>query len=241
MGKSERGRAAEAWRRQQAAEARRRKTVFGVAIGAAVLLIGGLLAVGIWLNREPEREINEPSAATTGDYAVRVGDGPVVVDLYVDYLCPACKQFEATYAEDLQGWVDDGSVTVNYHPIAILDRLSEGTEYSTRAASAAVCAADVGEQEFLDFTVAMYEGQPAENTPGLSDEEIKAVGSGVGLGADWEACVDEESYAGWVGEGTEHATSDQGVQGTPTARVDGEDVELAAFADEVEAAIAAES
>ena len=79
-----------------------------IAIGAAVLLIGGLLGVGIWMNREVDYEVNEPAAATTDTHAVAIGDGPVVIDLYIDYLCPACKQFEDTYAADLQRWVDDG-------------------------------------------------------------------------------------------------------------------------------------
>ncbi|GAB3236882.1 hypothetical protein GCM10027447_35550 [Glycomyces halotolerans] len=242
MGKSQRKQAAEALRRRQEAEARRRKIVFAVAIGAAVVLIGGLLGLGIWMNRGPDYEVNTPAAETTDDYAVRIGDGATVVDLYIDYLCPACRDFEQAYADDIQGWVDEGSVTVNYHPIAILDRLSQGTEYSTRAASAAVCAADVGEQEFLDYTVALYEAQPAENTPGLSDEELKSIGEEeAGLGADWRRCVDGETYHGWVREGTEAATGRQGVQGTPTARVNGESVELADFAQEVNAAIEAAS
>ena len=236
--KTDRRQAAEALRRQQAAEARRRKIVFGVAIGAAVVLIGGLLAVGIWLNRDVEYEVTEPSAAVTDTYGIQLGSGPVEVDLYIDYMCPACNQFESTYAADIQSWLDEGSVTVNYHPLAILDRLSQGTEYSSRSAAAAVCAADVGEQEFLDYTLALYEHQPAENTRGLSDAELIAIGTDdVGLGSDWESCVEAETYRGWVQAGNEDATADQGVTGTPTAKVNGEVVDNAAFADEVQAAI----
>ncbi|MEU5156404.1 thioredoxin domain-containing protein [Glycomyces sp. NPDC021274] len=242
MGKSNRNtdrrQAAEALRKQQAAEARRRKIVFGVAIGAAVVLIGGLLAWGIWMNSKPEYEVNEPAAQVTDTYGVQIGDGPVQVDLYIDYMCPACNQFESAYAEQIQSWVDDGSVTVNYHPLAILDRLSAGTEYSSRSAAAAVCAADVGEQQFLDYTLALYANQPAENTSGLTDAELIAIGrDDVGLDADWQSCVEDEQYRGWVQEGNASATGDQGVTGTPTAKVNGEVVENSAFADEVQAAI----
>ncbi|MCC3763791.1 DsbA family protein [Glycomyces sp. TRM65418] len=236
--KADRRQAVEALRKQQAAEARRRKIVFGVAIGAAVVLIGGLLAVGIWMNREPEYEVNEPAAAVTDTYGIELGDGPVRIDLYIDYMCPACNQFESAYAEDLQSWLDTGSVTVVYHPLAILDRMSRGTEYSSRSAAAAVCAADTGEQQFLDYTLALYEHQPAEQTSGLSDDELIAIGTDeVGLGADWESCVESGKYRGWVQEGNEHATSQQGVSGTPTAKVNGEVVENSAFAEEVRAAI----
>ncbi|WP_205324283.1 thioredoxin domain-containing protein [Glycomyces sp. YM15] len=242
MGKSNRNidrrQAAEALRRQQEAEARRRKIVFGVAIGAAVVLIGGLLAWGIWMNGKPEYEVHDPSASVTDTYGVQIGDGPVEVDLYIDYMCPACNQFESAYAEQIQSWVDDGSVTVNYHPLAILDRLSSGTEYSSRAAAAAVCAADAGEQQFLDYTLALYANQPAENTEGLTDAELIAIGTDdVGLDADWQSCVEDERYRGWVQEGNADATNEQGISATPTAKVDGEAVENSAFADEVQAAI----
>ena len=188
--------------------------VFGVAIGAAVPLIGGLLGVGIWMNREVDYEVNEPAAETTDTHAVKIGDGPVQIDLYIDYMCPACKQFEETYAADLQRWVDEGTVTVNYHPIAILDRLSQGTRYSTRAGAAAVCAADTGQQEYLDYTLALYAAQPAENTRGLDDDELVRIGTEeVGLDEKWAACVEDETYRGWLdesnGRGYERAGRDR--------------------------------
>jgi protein-disulfide isomerase len=242
MGKSNRNsdrrQAAEALRRQQAAEAKRRKIVFGVAIGAAVVLIGGLLAWGIWMNTKPEFEVHEPSAAVTDTYGVQIGDGPVEIDLFIDYMCPACNQFESAYSAQIQSWVDDGSVTVNYHPLTILDRLSSGTEYSSRAAAAAVCAADAGQQQFLDYTLALYENQPAENSEGLSDDELISIGKDVGLDADWQSCVEDDTYRGWVQAGNTSATSDQGISATPTAKVNGETVENSTFADKVEAAIA---
>ncbi|THV35229.1 DsbA family protein [Glycomyces buryatensis] len=242
MATSSRKQAAAALRRQREAEARRKRIVFGVAIGAAVLLVGGLLGVGIWMNREVDYEVNEPAAETTDTHAVKIGDGPVQIDLYIDYLCPACKEFEDTYAADLQRWIDDGSVTVNYHPIAILDRLSQGTRYSTRAGAAAVCAADTGQQEFLDYTLALYAAQPAENTRGLDDDELERIGTeDVGLGAAFEACVEDETYRGWLGESTASATNEQSVTGTPTAKVNGQLVDPAAFADSVETAIASAS
>ncbi len=235
---SSRKQAAAALRKQREAEARRKRIVFGVAIGAAVLLIGGLLGFGIWMNREVDYEVNEPAAATTDTHAVQIGDGPVQIDLYIDYMCPACKQFEETYAADLQRWVDEGTVTVNYHPIAILDRLSQGTRYSTRAGAAAVCAADTGQQEYLDYTLALYAAQPAENTRGLDDDELVRIGTEeVGLDEKWAACVEDETYRGWLDEGTAAATNEQGVTGTPTAIVDGRLVDSATFAESVEAAI----
>lgn len=235
--KTERRKAAEALRRQQASEANRRKVVFGVAIGAAVVLIGGLLVFGVFMNREPEYEVIEPAAPVSDTFGVKLGDGPVEIDLFIDYMCPACNQFESAYAENIKTWLDEGSVTVNYHPITILDRLSQNTQYSTRAAAAAVCAADAGEQAFLDYTLALYENQPAENTKGLSDDELLGIGKKLGFDGEWQTCVKDETYRGWVQAGTRWATSEGGIDGTPTAKVNGEVVENATFADSVQAAI----
>ena len=63
------------------------------------------------------------------------------MDTYVDFMCPVCNQFEQAYGEAIQGLVDDGTITLNIHPISILDRASQGTEYSTRAANAMYCVA----------------------------------------------------------------------------------------------------
>jgi protein-disulfide isomerase len=238
--KTERRKAAEALRKQQAAEARRRKILLWVSIGAAVVLIGGLLGWGIWANSGgDDYEVTEPTAAVTDTYGVTVGDGPVEVDLFIDYMCPVCNQFETAYSEQIQSWIDAGSVTVNYHPITILDRLSSGTEYSTRAASAAVCAADAGQQQFLDYSLALFANQPAENSTGLTDAELISIGTDdVGLDSTWQTCVENETYKGWVQAGTTWATGDGGVTGTPTAKIDGTAVEdNAQFADLVQAAI----
>lgn len=238
--KTERRKAAEALRKMQAAEARRRKTLLWVSIGAAVVLIGGLLGWGIWNNSQDEDyAVTTPTAQTTDTYGIAIGDGPVEVDLFIDFMCPVCNEFESTYSSQIQSWLDDGSITVNYHPIAILNRLSQNTEYSTRAAAASVCAADVGEDEFLSYMLALYENQPEENSTGLTDAELISIGTDeVGLDADWRSCVEAETYRGWVDEGTDWATGDGGVSGTPTAKVDGTVVEdNGTFADDVQAAI----
>ena len=92
MGKSGRRQAAEALRRQQQAEARRKKIVFGIAIGAAVVLIGGLLGFGIWMNRETEYEVNEPAAVTTD------AQDPTAANGLLDYiLTDAGQQIFADY------------------------------------------------------------------------------------------------------------------------------------------------
>lgn len=64
-----------------------------------------------------------------------VGSGPKVVDLYVDPMCPYCKLFEQTSGAALFSDAAERWTTIRVHPVAILNRLSQGTAYSTRAAA----------------------------------------------------------------------------------------------------------
>ncbi len=81
-------------------------------------------------------------------------------------MCPVCNQFEQLYGPDIQKLVDDGTITLGIHPIAILDRQSQGTEFSTRAANAMYCVAVADGEAAVPFMEAMFANQPEEGTPG---------------------------------------------------------------------------
>lgn len=149
--------------------------------------------------------------------------------MYVDYLCPICGNFENTNGEQITSWVTAGNATVEVHPISILDRLSSGTEYATRAANAAACVANYEPNKFLDFNTAMFAQQPAENSSGLTDAELTSLVDGAGAtGAEVASCITDQTYSGWVDASTQRAldgpipNSDiEQVKGTPTILVNG--------------------
>jgi protein-disulfide isomerase len=158
------------------------------------------------------------------------GDGAVRVVTYIDYLCPFCGEFEATNADQLAEWVKNGDVVLEVHPVSILDRLSIGTRYSTRAANAAACVADTSPDSFEAFSALLFANQPAENTEGLSDADLVdlASESGVGDVADVRECIESEQFGGWVTEATDRALAGplpdsdvDALAGTPTVIVDG--------------------
>ena len=60
-------------------------------------------------------------------------DGLAHIVTYVDFSCPACQGFEATYAESIQSLVGQGLATLEVHPIAILDSRYAGSRYSSRS------------------------------------------------------------------------------------------------------------
>jgi protein-disulfide isomerase len=108
-------------------------------------------------------------------------------------------------------------ITLVYHPLGFLDRLST-TRYSTRAAAASACASDGG--RFPEYLYALYDNQPPEGSTGLSDEELVQLGLQVGLDDDFGKCVMAGAYIEWAEYVTARAIA-RGVGGTPTVLVDG--------------------
>ena len=199
-----------------------------ISIGVVVVLlvIAGLV---VWGNSQATSPGEAPEAsninAETG--AIAVGDGPDELATYVDFMCPVCGQFEELYGATIEGLVDDGSITLNLHPISILDRASQGTEFSTRSANAMYCVAVADADAVLPFNKAMYANQPEEGTAGLTDEQILEIASGAGV-TGIDDCVTDQRYSKYVTAITEETPVQPGAAGigTPTVLLNDEFVEL---------------
>ncbi|MDE0545339.1 thioredoxin domain-containing protein [Microbacterium sp. C7(2022)] len=200
---------------------------FAIWVSVGIVVALGLLAwLVVAMNAANQPVIDtEPEAAnievSTG--AILVGDADDRLDTYIDFMCPICNQFEQVYGESIQGLVDDGTATLGIHPISILDRYSQGTEYSTRAANAMYCVAVEDAEATVPFMQAMFDNQPAENSSGLTDEQILEVASGVGV-TGIDACVTDGTYSSYVTAMTEQTPVQPGSQGigTPTIAINGE-------------------
>ena len=204
--------------RQRAAEKRRTVTLWTTVAVIAVLIAAGLIGWAA-LAGQDDRTVTTPTAAVDGGTAFAVGDGPVTIDIYEDFMCPICGEFESQSRATLQRLVTDRKVTVRYHPIAILDRYSNGTEYSTRAAAASAAAGAAG--RFREYHEALFARQPAEGSDGLDDAQLVEIGRSVGLtDAAFADAVRDRTYTGWAARITETA-SGRGVTGTPAVLVAG--------------------
>jgi protein-disulfide isomerase len=159
-----------------------------------------------------------PAGATGEGDGIVIGDGPVRVDAFIDFLCPFCRRFELAAGPALAGLLASGQVSLVYHPMNFLDEASS-TRYSTRAAAASGCAADQG--RFLEYAHALFVNQPPEGGPGLDNAELAAIGPGAGLpGAAFAACVADGHYLDWPPYVTARAVA-LGVEATPTVLVAG--------------------
>jgi protein-disulfide isomerase len=208
---------------QRAAERRRRVTIWTTVSVVAVLVVAGLIGWGLAANQEDTKTANlvTPSVAVDDGTAFAVGTGPVKVDVYEDFMCPHCEEFETSAGSTIDQLVAANKVTVQYHPIAILDGASS-TEYSTRAAAASAAAAVGG--KFAEYHKALFANQPAEGSAGLDDAKLVELGKSVGLGDDFAKAVDDGTYKAWATKATDTAAA-RGVNSTPTVQVAGQGLE----------------
>jgi len=241
--------------REQQLKRDRRNRVLGISMLSVAVL--ALVGVGAWLFLQsgsssdealpdyPDTPLSEVSdvpstALPEGGIPVSatgvggtVDDSTTRVDVYLDYMCPACGAFEEANGDNLISLAADGSATVVYHPIAILNRFSNGTGYSTRAASAAALVADEAPDQFAAFNEQLFAGQPEENTRGLTNAEIADIAREAGVAdgvadkiADGSAL---DRFGQWVTSATNDVTANpdlvneqNGSFGTPTITIDGD-------------------
>lgn len=209
-----------------AREQRRHRTL---QIIGTVVIVGLLAAIALAVARsitgdgsqEATGRVVVPANIEAGAFSVGRADAPVTLDLYYDYMCPACGAFEATNSDDLTRLIEDGTLRVNLRVMSFLDQMSQGTRYSTRAANAYATVVDGAPDQVWDFHTALYENQPAEGTEGLSDEEIADIATDAGVPAEVAATFTDGVHRGWVTQSTQDA-NEAGVSHTPTVAINGE-------------------
>lgn len=204
-----------------AKEKRIRSIITYVAAGlAAVAVIGGIVWGVVAAASAASKGNATPGTST--QYAVTVGktDAPVTVDIYQDYMCPYCGQFERTNSGDIAALAADGTAQIRIHPMAFLDDASQGTKYSTRAANALVTVYKAEPDKALAFNAALYANQPTENSAGLSDAQIADIAVKAGVSQTVAGSFASMANASFVADGTKAAFAD-GVESTPTIKLNG--------------------
>jgi len=207
--------------------------VAGVALVAMLAVVGVAIFVVVKSGNKdnPNPNPNPPVAngSTTpsagasptkmpppGD-GLTVGSGPVHVDIYVDYGCPPCGNFEQAAGYDLSNYVSTKKITLSLHPVAFIDQQSKN-QYSSRAAAAVACSYDGG--KLLEYSQYLLEHQPAEGTAGPENSELISDGRALGLGNAFASCVNDGAKKSWVQQATS-AANGNGVTSVPAAFVNG--------------------
>ncbi|MFW7413804.1 DsbA family protein [Demequina sp. SO4-18] len=220
---------------QQQVKAQERRTALYITIGAAlvVLIFGGIVWFIVQQSSVPSLDSGEAVAPLGADETggifvgmdgVAGGEAPddaPRVDVYADFMCPVCAQFEEVNEDDIDAMREAGDIELYLHPISILDRASQGTNFSTRSANAAATVADAAPEYIVPFMSAMFASQPSEGTGGLTDEQIEQIAIDAGVPEDVAATLDEGRFTKWVVAATDQSSQD-GVPGTPAIMIDRE-------------------
>jgi protein-disulfide isomerase len=229
--RSARERLAEERRRQAQAAARKRALAITLS-GLAVLA----LVVGITVfvtSKKDER--TQQATAYTGRLAPvsRDADGAItmakagvtapLLEIFEDFQCPICKEFENAAGGTLKRLAAEGKVKVVYRPFRLFqdEPLSSN---SRRAANAALCTpAD----KWISYHDTLYKFQPPEGKKGFSDKDLVAWGGDLGITApSYGTCVNGTQKSGQLNQMTQYATGTRKVTGTPTVYLDGRPLDL---------------
>lgn len=246
---------AEQMRKEREKADKRQRNVITVAIVAVVILLvaGGSYAVKVASDKNAKStELVAPKNATK-DYGVlldqatakavgagagagaqpsQAADGakPVSVEVYEDFQCPVCQQFEQVVGPILKQQVAAGEITLTYRPFSFLDDNGVGSpnNYSKRSTNAALCALDAGGvEDYAKVHDYLYANQPQEGTAGPENGALVTALDGLGIkGSGVAECIRSEKFVPWVKKAREVAQdSDRDITGTPAVFVGGKKLE----------------
>jgi protein-disulfide isomerase len=219
---------------ERRATARRKRFVVGAIVAAVIVLMAGIgIAVGVSRSGKSGPLVAPRDAVTTGSPVAQGGmligkaTAPVTLDLYEDFTCPICGEFEKGDGATVSKLIADGRVKVRYHMLSFIDD-NNGSTYSHRAANA-FAAADTfaGADKALALHAALYANQPSEtSSTGLPNTRILDLASTAGITSQpFTDAVDKNAYASWVSRAADDG-SKAGVNGTPTIYVNEKKVDL---------------
>ena len=210
---------------QAAQRARERRRLALVAILVVVLVVGGAIGVNTWrTKRAPSAGASVASSLAPvtieNGKPIVLGEAgaPVRVQLYEDFHCEHCVEFEEEFGPTLTEEQNAGKVAVELYPMSFIDA------GSTAAANAMACAAESG------FGQAYYLGLFANPSLEWQDQQLIDLAGKVSTSVPsaFSRCVTTDAHQDWVASINAAATANQ-VTGTPTMLINGTLVDIAAL------------
>jgi protein-disulfide isomerase len=180
----------------------RNKIIITVAV---VVVIAAAVVVGVIITNNQKNQTAEaviPAKSVSAEYPVRRDGATVLVgkdsakvtlDVYEDFLCPACRSFEDANGPSIEQKVKDGAVKVRYHMLNMLNDKSDPPGYSLDSANAGLCAADGG--KFPAFHSSLFGAQPEEGARGYDKSQLAKLGQDLGITSpDFASCVNNGTH-----------------------------------------------
>ncbi|MDX3639126.1 DsbA family protein [Streptomyces sp. MB09-02B] len=221
-------------RERQAKRAKVRRQAIVASSIVAVLAIAGGIGYAVVQNNKPTKweaaadaTVVAPSNTSgKNGTTVLIGDSKSdnVVHLYEDPRCPACASFEQTVGETVNKGMEDGDYKLSFTLGAFLDGNLTG-EGSKNALSALGAALDVSPEAFLDYKAALYSTKyhPSESTDEFAKDSylIKVANTVDALknNKKFQDAVEKGTYDAWAMRMSKSFTDAEGVESTPTIKI----------------------
>ena len=151
-----------------------------------------------------------------------------VLDIYFDYSCSHCAQFEGLHTQEINQLLSDKKITLALHPCKLLQQ-----EWTSVVMNAMGVVLDEAPAQSLSFHNAAFEifsqAIQTKNQSNMTVEGLVAAATKVNVpkevSAKFKAAVDSDKYGKWVKLGDE-AFKARELEGTPTVFFKGEKVDL---------------
>ena len=217
-----RAKAAALRQRELARERSRRVLLISVAVVVVLALIAVVVVV-VDRSRDAATTVGQASptgvTADDGGYVLpgTPAAGVPTLDIWLDYQCPICKQFEDVSGTVYPQLAADGKAKVVVHTLSFLDQ-NLGNDASERAAEGAAAAAEQG--RFVEYTQQVFAHQPEREGTGYTDDQLEGFAKDAGVAdlATWRRQLDEHTWLGFVRR-VAGSMEEKGVNGTPTVVV----------------------
>lgn len=169
-----------------------KKNWFAIWISVAVIVVLALvIGLVVWMNNSASAPAARPGSAGIDQEsgAIVVGGGADEIDLYFDFYCSHCQNFEDVYGDTISNLVTSEAATLNLHPVALSGlNAASGTDFSKRASNALYCVADDEPEAAFPFYVELFALKPSG--AGLTDEQLTELATDAGASGAADCIAD---------------------------------------------------
>ena len=226
--RSARERLAEERRRQAQKQQRTRRLLISLS-GLVVVALAVVITV-YFVNKKDPNAYTGALAPTSRQadgaiLAAKPGAKAPKLELFEDFQCPICHEFENSSGSTIKRLAAEGKVNVLYYPFWLFKQQTEPIRgNSQRAANAALCApAD----KWIQYHDAIYKHQPAEGSKGFSNKDLIGWAKDLGFATpQFQQCVNGNQKQSQIDQMTNYAEQTRKVTGTPTVFLNGQSLDL---------------
>ncbi|MEU1131731.1 DsbA family protein [Streptomyces sp. NPDC005900] len=220
-------------------EKRKRAMIVGVSI-VAVLAVAGGVGYAVMQSNQPSKweeaadaKVVAPANSSGADGTkVTIGESAAknTVHLYEDPRCPGCAAMEQSIGDAIDKGMKDGDYKLTFTIGTFLDNNLSG-EGSKNALSALGAALNVSPEAFLEYKTALYSAKyhPSESTDKFAKDEylIKVANTVDALknNKKFQSAVEKGTFDPWALKMSDSFQSAEGVESTPTIKINDKVVE----------------